>query len=408
MLIGKHILLIVSGGIAAVKSPELVRAIQKAGGSVQVILTGNAKQFTTPLALATLSGRPALDTLFDLTRETEIGHIELSRSADLIVVAPATANLLAKLAHGLADDLASTTLLATDTPIIVAPAMNVRMWQAASTQRNIALLEEDGVTCVGPDEGEMACGEYGPGRMAEPAAIVAAIAEHFARDSAPKPFAGKHVIVTSGPTREPIDPVRYISNASSGKQGTAIAEALATLGARVSFVTGPAEATDPRGCAVIRVTTADQMLAAVERALPADAAIFCAAVADWKIANPATGKLKKDAGFAPPALEFAPNPDILARIAGMETGRPALVVGFAAETENLLDNARKKRARKGCDWLVANEVGEDKVFNRDATHVVLLAEDGVEEDWGETSKREVGRRLAARIAAFFASREAGS
>jgi len=408
MLIGKHILLIVSGGIAAVKSPELVRAIQKAGGSVQVILTGNAKQFTTPLALATLSGRPALDTLFDLTRETEIGHIELSRSADLIVVAPATANLLAKLAHGLADDLASTTLLATDTPIIVAPAMNVRMWQAASTQRNIALLGEDGVAVVGPDEGEMACGEYGPGRMAEPAAIVAAIAEHFARDSAPKPLAGKHVIVTSGPTREPIDPVRYISNASSGKQGTAIAEALAALGARVSFVTGPAEATDPRGCAVIRVTTADQMLAAVERVLPADAAIFCAAVADWKIANPATGKLKKDAGFAPPALEFAPNPDILARIAGMETGRPALVVGFAAETENLLDNARKKRARKGCDWLVANEVGEDKVFNRDATHVVLLAEDGVEEDWGETSKREVGRRLAARIAAFFASREAGS
>lgn len=402
MLTGKHILLIVSGGIAAVKATDLVRRIQKAGGSVQVILTANASHFVAPLALSTLSGRPALTELFDLTRESEIGHIELSRSADLIVVAPATANLLAKLAHGIADDLASTCLLATDTPILVAPAMNVRMWQAQATRRNIALLEADGVGMVGPDEGEMACGEYGPGRMAEPEAILAAILAHFESAARHRPLAGKHVIVTSGPTREPIDPVRYISNASSGKQGSAIAEALAELGAEITFVTGPADHASPRNCTIVPVETAIEMLDAVNAALPADAAVFCAAVADWRIANPAQGKIKKGADQTPPVLDLVPNPDILATIARETAARPRLVVGFAAETENLLDNARAKRARKGCDWLVANAVTDGAVFGADRNSVVLLSDDG-EEDWGEASKGEIGRWLAARIATHLAS-----
>lgn len=399
MLAGKHILLIVSGGIAAYKAIELIRLIQKAGGTVQAILTENATRFVSPLTVSTISGRPALTTLFDLTRETEIGHIELSRSADLIVVAPATANLLAKMAQGHADDLASTCLLATDTEILAAPAMNVRMWGAAPTRRNIALLKADGVKFVGPDAGEMACGEYGPGRLAEPETILSAIREHFAQDLKPKPLAGKRIIVTSGPTREPIDPVRYISNASSGKQGTAIAEALAGLGAEVVFVTGPAEAASPEGCTIVPVTTALEMEAAVTKALPADGAVFCAAVADWRVTNPSHDKIKKDANASPPRIAFAANPDILKGVAALPVeDRPRLVVGFAAETGDLLDRARAKRARKGCDWLLANDVSPDnEIFGSEDTAILFLS-DELEEDWGRLSKRAAAARLAERMA----------
>lgn len=399
MLAGKHILLVVSGGIAAYKAIELIRLIQKAGGTVQAILTESATRFVSPLTVSTISGRPALTELFDLTMETEIGHIELSRSADLIVVAPATANLLAKMANGLADDLASTCLLATDTDILVAPAMNVRMWGAAATRRNIAKLEADGVTLIGPDEGEMACGEYGPGRLAEPQAILDAITAHFARAAAPTPLAGKKIVITSGPTREPIDPVRYISNASSGKQGTAIAQALAQKGADVVFITGPAEPPRPRGCTIVEVTTAVEMDQQVKHALPADAAIFCAAVADWRVLEPAHEKIKKDAEQTPPQIAFAANPDILARVAGLPEGeRPRLVIGFAAETGDLLARARAKRDRKACDWLLANDVSpQNNVFGGDETAILFLSDQG-EEDWGALSKRAVAERLAEKVA----------
>ena len=405
MLSGKHILLVITGGIAAYKALELIRLIQKAGGTVQAILTKAAKEFVTPLSVSTLCAREALTELFDLTQEAQIGHIELSRSADLIVVAPASADFLAKLAHGLADDLASTCLLATDTGILAAPAMNVRMWQAAATRRNLATLQADGVAIIGPDEGEMACGEYGPGRMAEPAAILAAIEAHLAAEAGPKPLRGKRIVMTSGPTREPLDPVRYISNASSGRQGVAIAEALAKRGAEVVFVTGPAEAASPAGCSIVPVVTAVEMRDAVVAALPADAAIFVAAVADWRAAKPAAGKLKKQAGMPPPVLELTPNPDILAEVSQLAIGkRPPLVVGFAAETEALLENARAKRQRKGCDWLLANDVGvEGAVFGAEDNHVFLLDGSG-EEDWGELAKAEVGERLADRIATRLAGR----
>lgn len=401
----KHILLIVTGGIAAFKALELIRAIQKQGGSVQAILTPAATQFVTPLSVATLSGHPALTELFDLTRETEIGHIELSRSADLIVVAPASADFLAKMAHGTANDLASTTVLATDTDIVVAPAMNVRMWQAAATQRNLATLRGDGVRFVGPDDGEMACGEFGPGRMAEPDAIVAAVAGYFAANGH-KPLSGKHVIVTSGPTREWLDPVRYISNASSGKQGSAIAEALVGLGARVSFVTGPADHAAPLGADLIPVESARQMRDAVTKALPADAAIFCAAVADWGVDQAAPEKIKKDGQSSAPKIDLVANPDILAEIAQLPKGkRPSLVVGFAAETEKLLEHAKAKRDRKQCDWLLANDVSpETGTFGGDNNHVYLLRESG-SEDWGRLSKLEVGHRLAALMAEHFAAEQ---
>lgn len=396
MLTGKHILLVITGGIAAYKALELIRLIQKAGGTVQAILTRAATEFVTPLSVSALSGNAALTELFDLTQEARIGHIELSRSADLIVVAPASADFLAKLAHGLADDLASTCLLATDTAILAAPAMNVRMWTAAATQRNLAMLRADGVTIVGPDEGPMACGEFGPGRLAEPPAILAAIEAHFA--GASRALAGKRIVVTSGPTREGLDPVRYISNASSGRQGVAIAEALSRRGAEVAFVTGPAEAAKPRGCTVVPVTTAIEMHDAVMAALPADAAVFVAAVADWRAASLASAKLKKEPGAPPPALELVPNPDILAEVSHLPAGRrPGLVVGFAAETEALLENARGKLSRKGCDWLLANDVGDaGAVFGNADNHVYFL--DGVrEEDWGRQSKAEIGEKLANRI-----------
>ncbi|UJQ93460.1 bifunctional phosphopantothenoylcysteine decarboxylase/phosphopantothenate--cysteine ligase CoaBC [Mariluticola halotolerans] len=403
-LSGKHILLIITGGIAAYKALELIRLIQKQGGSVQPILTQAATEFVTPLSASTLSGHAALTALFDLTREAEIGHIELSRSADLIVVAPASADFLAKMAQGRADDLASTTILATDTDILVAPAMNVRMWEAAATQRNLKTLSADGVQFAGPDEGEMACGEFGPGRMAEPSAILGAISNYFATANH-QPLAGRHVIVTSGPTREWIDPVRYISNASSGKQGTAIAEALVAQGARVSFITGPAEAAMPTGCEIIAVDTALQMHEQVMAALaaqPADAAIFCAAVADWRAAIPATSKIKKQDDADVPALKLLRNPDILAEVSALDHDRrPALVVGFAAETDNVLAHARAKLKRKGCDWLLANDVGaHSNVFGGDANHIILMDSSG-EDDWGTLSKRDAGHKLAQRLVAFF-------
>jgi len=400
-LAGKHVLLIVTGGIAAYKALDTIRLIQKAGGSVQVVMTRAATEFVSPLAAATLSGRPVLTELFDLTQETEIGHIELSRSADLIVIAPASADFLARMANGLANDLASTTVLATDTAILAAPAMNVRMWQAPATRRNLELLRGDGVGLVGPAEGDMACGEYGPGRMAEPTAIVAAIETHFSK-VADRPLAGRHVVVTSGPTREPIDPVRYISNASSGRQGTAIGAALVALGARVTFVTGPAETPPPDGCDVVRVETARQMRDAVMAALPADAAIFCAAVADWHVTNARTEKLKKTGQGGAPVLEFSENPDILAEVAGLAAGRPDLVVGFAAETEDIESNARDKLARKKCDWLLANDVGEGTGTFGGRDNAIIFLTHREREAWGRLSKSEVGHKLAARIARHLA------
>ncbi|MDD9976413.1 MAG: bifunctional phosphopantothenoylcysteine decarboxylase/phosphopantothenate--cysteine ligase CoaBC, partial [Boseongicola sp.] len=332
MLHGKRVLLIIGGGIAAYKSLELIRLIKKAGGSVTPVVTKAAEEFVTPLSASALAGDKVYTALFDLTDEAEMGHIELSRSADLVVVAPATADLLAKMAGGHANDLASTLLMATDTPVLVAPAMNVRMWLHPANQRNVATLESDGISRVGPDEGDMACGEYGPGRMAEPQAIFDAIAARLSDG----PLNGKHIVVTSGPTHEPIDPVRYIANRSSGAQGTAIAEALSALGADVTFVTGPATAPMPKGVRISNVQSADDMLKAVKSFLPADAVVCAAAVADWKVEKASQSKIKKDKKGKVPSLSFAENPDILATISKMKKGRPQLVVGFAAETDDLL------------------------------------------------------------------------
>jgi len=348
----------------------------------------------TPLSVAALAGAKVHQDLFDLTSEAEMGHIQLSRSADLVVVAPATADLMAKMAGGLANDLASTLLLATDTQVLIAPAMNVRMWQHAATMRNRAVLEADGILSVGPNDGDMACGEYGPGRMAEPLEIVAAIEAALATG----PLAGRHVLVTSGPTHEPIDPVRYIANRSSGAQGTALAAALRDLGARVTFVTGPATVPPPQGVTVVKVETAREMLAAVEAALPAEAAVFAAAVADWRVANAAERKMKKDGSGTPPALAFAENPDILATISQLATGRPRLVVGFAAETDDVIAHATAKRARKGCDWIVANDVSPATgIMGGSENAVTVLTAEGAE-TWPRMAKDAVARKLAARIA----------
>ena len=393
MLAGKRILLIIGGGIAAYKALELIRLIQKAGGTVVPVLTRAGAEFVTPLSVGALAKSKVHEALFDLTSEAEMGHIELSRSADLLVVAPATADLLAKMATGRADDLASTLLLATDKRVLVAPAMNVRMWQHPATQRNLATLRWDGVLMVGPDEGEMACGEYGPGRMAEPAAIVQAISAALGGG----PLAGRHVIVTSGPTHEPIDPVRYIANRSSGAQGTALAAALRDLGARVTFVTGPAAVPPPVGVEMVRVETAREMAAAMEAALPADAAVMAAAVADWRVANVSAQKMKKDGSGKAPALEFAENPDILAAVS-KGPKRPRLVVGFAAETTDVVAHATAKRARKGCDWIVANDVSPATgIMGGSENAVVLISEAGAE-TWPRMGKDEVARKLAARIA----------
>ncbi|KRS12537.1 bifunctional phosphopantothenoylcysteine decarboxylase/phosphopantothenate synthase [Roseovarius atlanticus] len=393
MLAGKRILLIIGGGIAAYKALDLIRRLRERGASVTPVLTRAGGEFVTPLSVSALAGTKVFQDLFDLTDEAEMGHIELSRSADLIVVAPATADLMAKMAGGQADDLASTLLLATDTAVLLAPAMNVRMWGHAATQRNIATLKGDGIGFVGPNAGDMACGEHGPGRMSEPLEIVAAVEARLAAG----PLAGKRIVVTSGPTHEPIDPVRYIANRSSGAQGTAIAMALAGAGAEVVFVTGPADVQPPEGVEVVRVETAQEMLQAVEAALPVDAGVFAAAVADWRVTRAGTSKIKKEGGKLP-VLEFAENPDILATVSQMEAGRPTLVVGFAAETDDVVAHATAKRARKGCDWIVANDVSPATgIMGGVENAVTLIMADGAEE-WPRMSKAEVAQQLAERIA----------
>ena len=397
MLANKRILLIIGGGIAAYKALELIRRLQDGGASVTPVLTRAGAEFVTPLSVSALAGQKVFQHLFDLTDEAEMGHIELSRSAVLIVVAPATADLMAKMAGGQADDLASTLLLATDTPVLMAPAMNVRMWEHPATRRNLATLQADGIATVGPNDGSMACGEFGPGRMAEPAEIVAAVATALGDG----PLKGRRIVVTSGPTHEPIDPVRYIANRSSGAQGTAIARALAALGAEVIFVTGPASVPPPPGVTVVPVETALQMSAAVDAALPADAGVFAAAVADWRVKTASERKLKKTRDGMP-ALEFAENPDILARISQLTEGRPALVVGFAAETDDVVAHATAKRARKGCDWIVANDVSPATgIMGGSENAVVLITAEGAEA-WPRMGKDAVAQRLAERIAAALA------
>ena len=393
ILAGKRILLIIGGGIAAYKCLDLIRRLRERGAAVTPVLTRAGQQFVTPLSVAALAGEKAYTDLFDLTDEAEMGHIQLSRVADLVVVAPATADLLAKMAGGHADDLATTLLMATDTPVLAAPAMNLRMYEHAATVRNIKVLQGDGVRFVGPNEGDMACGEFGPGRMSEPLEIVDAIKAALGDG----PLSGKRILVTSGPTHEPIDPVRYIANRSSGAQGTAIAQALAALGAEVIFVTGPAEAARPVGVRVVEVESAAEMLAAVEAALPVAAAVFAAAVADWRVDNASGSKMKKVAGKIP-ALRFVENPDILKTVARMQSGRPGLVVGFAAETDDVIANATAKRARKGCDWIVANDVSPETGIMGGTENAVHLVSDAGVEDWPRMGKTEVARRLAARIA----------
>ena len=391
----KRLLLIVSGGIAAYKALELVRLATKAGYGVTAVLTESGAKFVTPLSLQALTGAKVYQELFSLTDESEMGHIELSRAADLVVVVPATANILAKLAAGVADDLASTLLLATDKRVLVAPAMNVRMWEHAATQANLALLAKRGVLVVPPDEGPMACGEYGPGRLAEPPVILAAI-EAALNDG---PLKGKHAIVTSGPTHEPIDPVRYIANRSSGKQGHAIAAALAGLGARVTLVSGPVSIPAPHGVAVVGVETARDMFDAVQAALPADIAVCAAAVGDWR-AEAAAQKLKKDGSGKSPALQLSENPDILAEISKAGAARPGLVIGFAAETESLEEHAIAKRGRKNCDWIVANNVGGTGIMGGDENEVLLITDRGTEQ-WPRMEKTALAQKLADRIKDFF-------
>ena len=394
MLAGKNILLIISGGIAAYKSLDLIRRMRERGASVTPVMTQAASEFVTPLSVSALAGVQVYQDLFDLTAESDMGHIQLSRSADLIVVAPASADLLAKMANGLANDLASTLLLATDTPVLIAPAMNVRMWDHPATQRNLAQLVADGVHIVGPNPGDMACGEYGPGRMSEPLEIIDAIAAHFA----PRPLDGHKVLVTSGPTHEPIDPVRYIANRSSGAQGTAIAAALRDLGADVRFVTGPADVPPPNGVHVIQVESAQDMFDAVKANLDVSCAIFAAAVADWRVENASGSKIKKQNG-ALPELSLTENPDILAHIAQLGTdARPPLVIGFAAETDDVIENATAKRARKGCDWIVANDVSpETGIMGGSENQAILVTEQGADQ-WPRLSKGEVAAKLAERIA----------
>lgn len=400
-LSGRKILLVIGGGIAAYKALELVRLIAKAGGETRAVLTAAGAEFVTPLSLAALTGHPVRQSLFLPDDETAMGHIELSRWADLVVVAPATAGLIAKAANGHADDLASTTLLATDKRVLLAPAMNVRMWLHPAVQANVERLKGfDGLhamAVVGPDEGEMACGEFGPGRMAEPAAILEAIRNLLAGEAG-RPLAGKRAVVTAGPTFEPIDPVRGLTNRSSGKQGYAIAAALADLGCEVTLVSGPVALATPVGVTRVPVETAREMQAAVNAALPADIAVMSAAVADWRVDGVATGKIKKAPG-GPPSLSLIENPDILAALSAPGKTRPKLVIGFAAETTNLAANARAKLSRKGCDWIVGNDVSDD-VFGADGNAVTLFTRDGAD-SWPRQSKAEVARKLAARIAAHF-------
>ena len=410
----KRILLIIGGGIAAYKTLELIRLCKKAGVAVTPILTRGGQQFVTPLSVSGLAGEKTYTDLFDLTDEAEMGHIQLSRIADLVVVAPATADLMAKMATGQADDLATTALLATDKPVLMAPAMNVRMWQHPATQRNLETLKGDGVLVTGPEDGDMACGEYGPGRMSEAADIFAAIEKFYGGQSLPAqskpgvsttgPLAGRKVLITAGPTHEPIDPVRYIANRSSGKQGYALAEAAIALGAEVALVSGPVGLPIPPGVELINVETAREMLKAVQGELPCDMAIFCAAVADWRTKDNAQQKMKKDGSGNPPDLKLAENPDILKSVGHLKNHRPALVVGFAAETENIVDNARKKLTAKNADIIVANDVSDEAgvMGGRDNT-VHLVGPDTVE-DWEKMSKRDVAIRLMDRFAAMLAEK----
>ncbi len=398
----KRILLIVGGGIAAYKSLELVRRLSERGAAVRVILTKGGAEFVTPLSFSVLSGEQCFADLFDLKDEAEIGHIRLSREADLVVVAPATADLLAKMATGLANDLASTVLLATDKRVLVAPAMNVRMWQHPATRRNLATLRADGIHFTGPDEGEMACGEFGPGRMAEPEAICDAVARLLSEKQR-GPLTGRHVLITSGPTHEPLDPVRYIANRSSGKQGHALARAALGLGARVTLVSGPVNLPEPDGVDVIKVETAQEMLAATLDALPADIAVCAAAVADWRAQAEAAQKLKKEDDKIDATLALAQNPDILATIAVPGPQRPELVIGFAAETETVVEHARAKRRAKGADWIVANDVSAATgIMGGDRTIVHLVTGAGTE-DWPAMSKDEMAGRLLARAAEALSS-----
>ena len=399
-LSGRSVLLIIGGGIAAYKSLELIRLLKQRQAKVTAIMTKAAAEFVTQLSVASLTAEKVYTDLFSLTDEVEMGHIELSRAADLLVVAPASADLMAKMAQGLANDLASTTLLATDKKILIAPAMNVRMWQHPATMRNLATLKGDGVRVVGPNDGEMACGEYGPGRMAEPVEILAAIEAHFAGSAVPlagatatRPLTGRRVLITAGPTHEPIDPVRYLANRSSGRQGFAIAAALAQLGARVTLVAGPVTLATPPGVDRIDVETAREMASAVGLALPADAAVMVAAVADWRVES-AGQKLKK--GVVPPVLHLVENPDILATLA-KSPDRPRLLIGFAAETEKIIEHASAKRLRKDVDWIIANDVSGD-VMGGEANAVHIVTANGVE-SWERLPKDEVARRLADRIAA---------
>jgi phosphopantothenoylcysteine decarboxylase/phosphopantothenate--cysteine ligase len=405
----KQVLLIISGGIAAYKCLDLIRRLREAGASVRAVMSKAATEFITPLSVGALTSQRVFTSLFDLNDEQEIGHIRLSREADLLIVAPATADLIAKMAGGHADDLASTVLLATDKPVLVAPAMNPRMWLHPATQRNVAQLRADGIQFVGPNTGEMAeRDEAGPGRMSEVAEIIAA-ASSILSDSraAPvaqlraRPLLGRHVLVTSGPTHEPIDPVRYIANRSSGKQGHAIARAAAALGARVTLVSGPVTIPDPPGVEVVRVETALQMQRAVENSLPADIAVFAAAVADWRAASLANQKLKKSGDT--PGLDLVENPDILASVGKMRAGRPQLVIGFAAETANVRSEATRKRKSKGADWIVANDVSAERgVFGGEGNTVHLVTANGIE-DWPTLSKDEVARRLLQRAAEHIGS-----
>jgi phosphopantothenoylcysteine decarboxylase / phosphopantothenate---cysteine ligase len=410
-----RILLIISGGIAAYKSLELIRRLRDRGATVQVVMTAAARQFISPLSAATLSGQAVRDDLFSLTDEAAIGHIELSRAADLIVVAPASANILARMANGLADDMATTVLLATDKRVLAAPAMNVRMWLHPATCRNLERLRDDGVVIVGPDSGPMACGEFGPGRMAEPAAIIEAIETTLAAEAASSPslqgrpsdsgsLGGRHVIVTSGPTYEPIDPVRFLGNRSSGRQGHAIAQAAVGAGARVTLVTGPVGLSDPTGAEVVHVGSARDMREAVEAALPADAFIAAAAVADWRAENVAHQKIKKNAKESP-TLTLVENPDILAEVAKKTIMRPAVVIGFAAETENITANAMAKLQRKSCDLIIANSVAEgSSTFGGETNQVQVIDARGVE-SWPPMTKAEVADGIVRRLAVELAKRQ---
>lgn len=404
---GKRVLLIIGGGIAAYKTLDLIRRLRERGASVRAIMTRAAQEFVTPLSVSSLTGEKVYTDLFDLTDEAEMGHIQLSRSADLIIAAPATADLMAKMATGRADDLASTALLATDTLVLIAPAMNVRMWLHPATQRNIAQLKADGIAFIGPGEGDMACGEYGPGRMAEPLEILSAAEALLGAGTGP--LAGLKALVTSGPTHEPIDPVRYIANRSSGKQGHAIAAALARLGAETLLISGPVNLPDPLGVSTKHVETAREMLAACEAALPADIAVCAAAVADWRVDNEAGQKIKKEKGGLP-QLSFTENPDILATLSKLNHSRPRLVIGFAAETENVIEHASAKRERKGCDWIVANDVSVDEtgggVMGGEENTIHLIRAEG-REDWPRMAKSAAAEKLARAIAQHFSLSDEG-